>query len=32
VLSNTSRMSVLKEEDGLVWLANQKGYGFVIKK
>ena len=25
-------MAVVKDEDGLVWLADRKGEGFVIKK
>ena len=32
IMNRTLQMSVLKDEGGLVWIADQKGYGFVIKK
>ena len=32
VLNRTDRMSVIKDEGGLVWLADRSGSGYVIKK
>ena len=32
VLSKTYSMSVLKEENGKVWIGDSRGNGFIIKK
>ena len=32
LLERSAQMSVLKDEDGLVWIADDEGNGFVIKK